>query len=37
MKEYTVIKGVRILNGDEKMRLAFGPVPELRLLKLYRY
>ncbi len=28
---------VRILNGDEKMRLAFGPVPELRLLKLYRY
>ena len=27
----------RVLNGDEKMSVEFGPMPEARLLKLYKY
>jgi hypothetical protein len=41
LEEGTVVNGQwkrgRILNGDEKMSLKFGNMPEMKLVKLYRF
>ena len=41
LEEGTVVNGQwkrgRILNGDEKMSLKFGDMPEMKLVKLYRF
>ena len=30
-------KRARVLNGDEKMSVRFGPMPEVRMIELYQY